>query len=104
MTEQMDKLHLGMEAYSADNQPVGTVKRIWWPDGRVEPEDPELGGTLEVKTMTRHAPDAFFQLDRTLAPDWYVPFDAVGGVSENRIMLNLPLEQAERRAWQEKPV
>jgi hypothetical protein len=104
MTAQIDKIHLGMEAYSADDQPLGKVKRIWWPDGRVEPEDPEQGGTFEVKAMTRHPPDAYFQIDRTLAPDWYVPFDAVSNIAESRVTLNLPLEQAARRAWQEKPV
>jgi hypothetical protein len=104
MEAPVDRLSVGMDVDSSDGQRLGSIIRIWWPDGHTEPQgqSTELVEIQEADGET--SPMAgYFQVDRFLAPDWYIPFSAVGGVLGDRIVLNVTESDGERFAWQERP-
>lgn len=98
-------LQLGEEVYTSDGTKLGPIKRIWWGDGRVEPPEEQSPGTLDiVSDQRRRGPgNPFFQIDITMAPDWYVPFSAVAANMDGRVALNLTYAEAEGRPWQIEP-
>lgn len=103
----MDKgaaLELGMEVYTADGTDLGKVKRIWRPNGSVEPpESTPVTGTMTINPGSRGPAGGYFLVARPLAPDWYVPFRDIRDVVAGRVVLNLTIEEARRHPWQEPP-
>lgn len=99
-----EALEPGMEVYSADGTDLGSVKRIWRPDGTVEPpEATPAAATMSVSSGRRDPAGGYFLVARELAPDWYVPFSAIRDVTPGLVVLNLTIEEARRLPWQEPP-
>ncbi|MGH2449557.1 MAG: hypothetical protein ACRDFS_13275 [Chloroflexota bacterium] len=103
MTTEHGQLEPGMDVFTSDGQAIGTIERIFWPDGRVvPPEEHHQEGTFDLSM--RPAPGGgYFRVNVTLAPDWYVPFTAIEGAFRNRVTLNLTYDEASKRSWQVKP-
>lgn len=93
----------GLEVYTADETDLGAVKRVWRADGSVNPPQ-EVRDTTTVHVDPASAGEAgYFLVARALAPDWYVPFSAIGSVTSDRLILNVTIEEARRLSWQEPP-
>jgi hypothetical protein len=105
MTSTQESMRVGMRVLSSDEKALGTVRRIWYPDGRVEPPDSVDPGLVQLETLDRGdtADLGYFEVDRFLAPDWYVPFAAVRNVVDSHILLDVSEDDAERFAWQKRP-
>lgn len=104
--EATDALTPGMEVFTSDGTGLGQVKRIWWPDGRVQPpEQDKQEGTFSIENVGRTAASmpGYIAIARPLAPDWYVGLDRVRNTAEGRVTLNLSYAEAQRLPLQEKP-
>lgn len=98
------ELEPGMEVYTADHTDLGAIKRVWRSDGSIKPPEPTpVSGTMSINPGSRGSADGYFLISRPLAPDWYVPFDAIRDVTPGRVVLNLTAEEARRLPWQEAP-
>jgi hypothetical protein len=47
--------------------------------------------------------ETYFQIDRRLAPDWYVPASAVASIRDDVVTLALTEDEAGDRDWGLKP-
>ncbi|HZU13476.1 MAG TPA: hypothetical protein VFB58_11600 [Chloroflexota bacterium] len=105
MPINVSNLHVGADVYARGGSRLGTVKRIWWPDGRVVPPEAGPQGLLDIEGSGRRLEpgEGYFHLDRPLANDWFVPFSAIQDVAGNRVQLDLTELEAEKRGWQERP-
>jgi hypothetical protein len=105
-TVESGRLKLGMQVFARDGEELGRIGRIWYPDGKVEPADPEDQGTIQLASAERHvaAGTGFFQVARSFDLDWFVPFEEVASVNADRVMLKVTDADAERQGWQQKPV
>ncbi|MBX6771751.1 MAG: DUF2171 domain-containing protein [Chloroflexi bacterium] len=45
-----------------------------------------------------------FLVSRAMKRDLYVPFNAIGNVSDNTITLNIPSSQVDNMGWQSPPL
>jgi len=106
MAATIEQISLGMDVRGRDGEPWGTVGRIFYPDGRVDPPDPGQQGSFTLETGGRTVdPDAgFFQVDRPLQPDWFVSLTDVTTIDGNSLTVNATAEEGEHRAFREKPV
>lgn len=106
MTADIQQISLGMEVRGRDGEPWGTVGRIFYPDGRVDPPDPGAQGLFNLETGGRTVdPQAgFFQCDRPFQPDWFVSLTDVTTVADTYLTVDATTEEGEKRAWREKPV
>lgn len=72
----------GREVYSADNQQIGKVDRVWNPMEDVE------ATTLRVKTDGR---------------DLWVPLGEISDIGKDRIVLEANKDQIDSQGWYEPP-
>lgn len=63
----------------------------------VDVHDEHLGRVKELLA------DGIFQVDCRMAPDLYVPSDAVKGVAVGRVTLRVSKSQASYMGWEVKP-
>lgn len=105
MPTDASDLRVGDAVYGRGGAQLGTVKRIWWPDGRIVPPEEADEGLIQMGgSLRRLQPgEGYFLLDRTLANDWFVPFSAVVSITGNRVQLEITETEAEARGWQERP-
>lgn len=97
-------IRLDGAVYSSDGREIGRIKRIFWSDGAVDPPEQEHG-LLSITAADRpDEPDlGYLLVARPLAPDWYVPMDAIASAAGAQVTLKNTEQEAERFGWQEKP-
>lgn len=60
-------------------------------------------GTGQAVPVVNAPTQTYFQIDRRLAPDWYVPSDAVAEAGDDRVTLSLTKDQCDDQDWGVKP-
>ena len=85
---------LNKDVYSSDGEKVGTVKKVFHPEGDF------------VATRGRH----FFLLDPGLMKEWfggfsdvYLPESAIQTVTQDRVTVSFTKDQIKNQGWTTKP-
>lgn len=92
----------GMEVYTLDQQPLGTVQQVW-PD--VQATSDNLTENTSVTPDAEPGPLARPGVFSVRAGDqeMYVPFGAIARVEENRVVLGVPARDVSGQNWTERP-
>jgi len=87
-------LLMSKDVYSSDGEKVGTVKRVYHPEGDL------------ASTRGRH----FFLLDPGVLKEWfggfsdvYLPESAIEAVSDDRVTVSYTKDQIKAEGWTTKP-
>ena len=105
MAQQGTQIAPGMQVQDSTRQPIGSVARVWYPDGRVVPPDTTQQGLLAIGAGERKANESgFFQLNREFAADWYIDLSAVASIEGDIVVLNQSMEALASGPVQEKPI
>lgn len=95
-------IKLGMKVWACDGLLIGRVGRVWQPDGSIIPP---LPGNPDVVAGTWSMNDSpgLLQINRFVAPDWFVPFTDVASVVDHDVRLAFTETQGQKRGWQTRP-
>jgi hypothetical protein len=95
-------IELGMKVWACDGLLIGRVGRVWRPDGSIVPP---LPGNPDVVAGTWSMNDGagLLQINRFVAPDWFVPFTDVASVVDHDVHLAFTETQGRKRGWQSRP-
>lgn len=97
----------GMNVTTSDGRDVGTIARIFLPSGEaVPPEAHPQEGTFTIGAVGRESAhnQMYVQVNRVMAPDWFVTAEHIAAVAENTVILEYSYDEAFRLPLQEKPV
>lgn len=104
-TETATHIYVSPDPYTNDEQSPITSEDIPEPQERVEGIQvgmPVVGSQGMIVGHVKEVRENDFLLNRPLARDLYVPFDACQGVHEGKVKLNVLAEEIDQQGW-EKP-
>ncbi len=96
MSVDLGQVRKGMEVHSSDGVCLGKVKEVWLgtdPTSTHARCDEEMCSRLEVHRRER--------LMRKVV--MYIPYSAIGDVSDKRVILNVDAQAASSKGWSRRP-
>lgn len=110
--ETKHELAIGMEVLSSDGRVVGTVRHMWWPE---ETRDEPTGLLTEglpghprgKEGVWQPADEGYIEVDRgergIIDRYLYIPFSAIREVDADHVVLDVQVEEVDRRGWHVRP-
>lgn len=97
------QIELGMNVWARDGLLVGRVAR---PNGSIVPPLPGARGEPDIvaRAWHRNGSSGIVQVSRFLAPDRFVPFEDIAGVTDHGVSLAITERHARSRGWHNRPV